>query len=158
MRQPTWTSSNAICLYSDASNLGYAVVLGSKWAYGEWPPLWSSYHIAVKELYPIVLSLHLWGHLLANHRLLFFTDNEAVSICIKKQTSRDPNIMRLIRDMVVTAMTHNIVFSSQWICGRSNWIADKLSRLSVSQALAMAPWLSRTPEAIPTCHQPWTRL
>ena len=48
--------------------------------------------------------------------------------------------------MVVTAMTHNIVFLSQWTCGWINWMADKIYHLSVSQVLTMATWLSWTPK------------
>ena len=156
MKDPYWTASNSIRLWSDASGLGFAVIFGSKWAFGRWPPLWDNYHITVKEMYPIALAMQLWGNKFANHRILFMTDNEAVAYCLRKQTSKDPLVMRLIRWMVATAIRHNVCFSAKHIPGHTNVIADLLSRLSVPQAQAMAPWLASTPEEIPACHLPWT--
>ena len=154
-RNPTWSSSDSIRLFSDASDLGYAVVLGGKWAFGEWPHLWKTYHINVREMFPITLSLQLWGNLLANHRIVFMTDNEAVAICINKQTSKDTLLMKLIRNLVVSAMTHNIVFSAKWILGKTNTVADLISRLNFSQVNQAAPWLQQEPTLIPTPSLPW---
>lgn len=157
MRQPMWTESPDIRLYSDSSDLGFGVIFGSKWAYGRWPRIWLKYHIAVREMYPITLALHLWGHYMKDHRIMFFCDNQAVAACIAKQTSKDPLIMRLIRQLVVAALTHNIVFSASWIPGASNVVADLLSRLRISQAQETAPWLQPQPTDISPCHLPWAR-
>ncbi len=47
----TWTSSNCIRLYSDASLQGFAAVYGKHWIQGKFPPSWASVNIAVKELF-----------------------------------------------------------------------------------------------------------
>ena len=81
-----WKNSNQLELYTDASGaMGYGAVFGRHWCYGQWPPSWCHLNIAFLELYPIVLSLHLWGHDMENQRILFFTDNEALVHVINKQ-------------------------------------------------------------------------
>jgi hypothetical protein len=87
MRHPQWSSSDTIKLYTDASNLGFAAVFGACWSYGTWPPVWLDYHITIKEMYPITLAVHLWGNLLANHRIVFLTDNQAVALVHFKTVS-----------------------------------------------------------------------
>lgn len=54
---------------------------------------WCHLNIAFLELYPIVLSLHLWGHEMQNQRIHFCTDNEALVHVINKQSCRDKNLM-----------------------------------------------------------------
>ena len=81
-----WKNSYQLELYTDASGaMGYGAVFGRHWCYGQWPPSWCHLNIAFLELYPIVLSLHLWGHDMENQRILFFTDNEALVHVINKQ-------------------------------------------------------------------------
>lgn len=155
---PEWTSSNTIKLYTDASSLGFAAVFGAKWCFGTWPECWQGYHITVKEMFPITLAIHMWGSLLCNHRILFLTDNEAVSAIVKKQSSKDPLIMKLVRQLVVASMSNNIMFSAKHIPGKTNVIADHLSRLSVEQARTRAPWLEKVPQKIPGPFLPWNKL
>ena len=145
-------------MYSDASNKGFAVVFSSQWVYGQWPPLWEEYHITLKEIYPLALAMQLYGSMLGNHKIRFMTDNEAVSICVRKQTSKHPLLMRLIRWLVSSAIKYNVAFSARHIPGFSNVITDHLSRLNIPQAQAIAPWLNVRPDVIPDCHLPWPHL
>jgi hypothetical protein len=154
MKERFWTPANSLRLYSDASNSGYAVVYGSRWAYGEWPDGWKQYHITIKEMYPLALAVHLWGGFMSNSRVLFMTDNEAVAKCVQKQSSKEPHIMALIRWMVVGALKCNILFSAKHIPGYSNVVADRLSRLLFSQARELAPWLQGEPEQVPVSMLP----
>ena len=89
-----WTNSHHLKLYTDASGaIGFGAVFGKHWCYGEWPTSWRHRNIAFLEFYPIVLSLYLWGHLIKDQRVLFFTDNEALVHVIKRQTCRDKDLM-----------------------------------------------------------------
>ena len=55
-----WINSYQLELYTDASGaLGYGAVFGRHWCYGQWPDSCRHLNIALLELYPIVLSLHL---------------------------------------------------------------------------------------------------
>ena len=104
-----WTNSHQLELYTDASGaLGYGAVFGRHWCYGQWPYSWCCLNIAFLELYPIVLSLHLWGHDMQNQRILFFTDNEALVHVINKQSCRDKNLTFLVRKLVLVCLDKNI--------------------------------------------------
>ena len=62
-----WLSSPHLHLYTDASgSLGYGAVFRQNWFYGPWPPSWTSKNIIVLEMFPIVLSIKIWGTQLAN--------------------------------------------------------------------------------------------
>ena len=64
-----------------------AMELFSKTFYGPWSECWKSLNIAVLEFYPIVLSVIIWGHLMRNQHITFFTDNEALVHVINKSSS-----------------------------------------------------------------------
>ena len=123
-----WISSDAIKLYTDAaSTQGFAAVFGSRWFNGRFSQIWQNYNIAVLDLYPIVAALELWGKCMANHSVLFLTDNKAVVDVINKQSAKNLHLMRLVRRLVVTALKFNVYFKSKHIPGKNNVIADKLS-------------------------------
>ena len=74
-------------LFTDASgSIGFAAVMGTEWFALSWDvvPSLSETQIAIKELFPIVVALELWGALLANQRILFMSDNAAVVHAINK--------------------------------------------------------------------------
>jgi hypothetical protein len=58
-------------------------------------------------------------------------------------------MMRLVRRLVVAALVHDIDFSSQHVPGKSNMVADLLSRNKFQAARAWAPWLDPEPQSIP---------
>lgn len=73
--------------------------------------------IAIKELFPIVVALELWGTVLENKKILFMTDNMAIVHAINKQTCKDKALMKLIRRLVLQALSHNIPFRAKHIAG-----------------------------------------
>ena len=100
-----WANSHNLKFYTDASGvIGYGAVFGSHWCYGEWPVSWRHRNIAFLEFYPIVLSLHLWGHMIRDQRVSFFTDNEALVHVINKQTCGDKDLMFFVRKLVLVCL------------------------------------------------------
>ena len=74
-----WLTSSNIKLYTDsAGSLGYAAVLGKRWCFGHWPDSLKSLNITILELFPIVLATEIWGTIMCNHCIVFFSDNHAV--------------------------------------------------------------------------------
>lgn len=147
-----WISSDVLKLFSDSAGVhgGFAAVFGNKWFAGEWPSMMKDLHITVKELFPIVLAIDIWGPLLSNHKILFLTDNAAVAAIINKTSSKDKIIMTLVRRLVLSALKYNIHFRSKHIPGKTNIVCDRLSRFSFQEAFQIAPWLSPTPVTVPS--------
>ena len=111
-----WLSSEKLERFlTDASNLGFAGVLHGVWFQGSWPAFWLDKHIAVRELFPIVLALKLWSSQLCGKRLLILCNNEAVVYVINDQTSRDSNFMSLIQTMTVLVMQHNVILRAKHV-------------------------------------------
>ena len=145
-----WENSVNLKLHTDASNVGFGGIFGKRWFYGEWPPCFASYHITIKELVPIVIALETWGHLVANKCIEFYTDNEAVSMVINKQSSREETLMKLLRRLVLCTLKHNILFKSIHLSSESNFLSDHLSRLQIDQFRRKAPDMNSQPEVMNT--------
>ena len=142
-------------LYFDASGSGFAAVLGSRWFQGSFPSSWAPVSIAVKELLPIVLAVRLWAPFLANSRILFVCDNMSVVSVINSQTSRDVSIVQLLRELVVACMRHYIQLASKHVPGKTNIIADALSRFQNDSAHRAVPWLNQQADLLPADFLPW---
>ena len=94
-----WVTSSSVELFTDAAgSKGYGAIFGKHWFCGAWPASWTSLNIAFLELFPIVLSLHIWGPLMANRCVVFYTDNAAIVDIINQQTSKHPLVMILVRN------------------------------------------------------------
>lgn len=155
-------SSNILELHTDAAqSLGYGGLYNTRWFFGSFPDSWKDLNIMTLEFYPIIIALELWGSLWSNHSILFFTDNEALVSVINKQTSRDNQVMKMVRHMVLCCLKFNILFKSKHIPGKRNVLADCLSRLQVQHFKKLAPQVNKLPTTVPTKFLPenfWNTL
>ena len=127
-----WANSQQFNLFTDAAGgIGCGAIFGTEYCHGLWPDEWRYRNIAILEFYPIVLSVCLWGHKMANHSVLFFTDNEALVYVINKQSCKDKILMQFVRKLVLGCLQHNILFKAKHIPGTYNRLADLLSRFQV---------------------------
>lgn len=145
-----WHSSANLHFYTDAaSSLGFGAIFQTKRFYGLWPNSeFNKFHITVKELFPIVLAVEIWGSLIQNQCIVFHSDNEAVVHIINKTSSKDKILMRLVRRLVLACMKHNILFRSEHIPGKHNILSDHLSRLQVLEFRRKAPHMDGQPTPI----------
>ena len=126
-----WESSDVTRLFTDASGLlGFAAVFGSKWFADEWTQTLLPLQIAVKELFPIVLALEIWGSEMANRKILFMSDNMAVVEVINKQSSKEKCLMHLLRRFRIGAATHaaQLGYSESFIQHLGRWNSNALHR------------------------------
>ena len=145
-----WTKQDHLKLYTDASGkYGFGAVFDNEWVQGNWPETWREREITIKELYPIVLSTYLWADQLENKNVMFYTDNMSVVHIINTQTSRDKNIMILVRKLVLKLLQLNTTYKAEHISGKKNIIADALSRGLFQQAKEAAPHLDAMPKQVP---------
>ena len=147
-----WENSVSLQLFTDAAGVhGFGAIFGSHWCYGEWPKEWLGQNIAIREFYPIVLSLMLWSDHIRDRCITFFTDNEALVHVINKSTCRDTSLMIFVRKLVLVCLRHNILFKAKHISGFKNTLADALSRLQIERFKKLAPaYMDPMPTAIPS--------
>jgi len=150
-----WSTSEVLKLYTDASGFAYGGFLGPHWFQGHFPTSWKDKNIAIKELLPIALATRLWGEELSNKKIIFFCDNTAVVAVINKMSTKDSELMSILRSLIVTTLQFNFLFVAKHISGKCNAIADCLSRWQVNQAREKAPWLDAEPQQIPRPWLPW---
>ena len=147
---PYWTRTPDLELFMDASgSLGYGIFYMGHWVAAPWPPLLQGRSIQWKELYPIALACHLWGHQWCGKKLLFHCDNQAVVDIWASGTFRDPLIMHLVRSIFFIAATNHFTVLVSHIVGTNNSIADSLSRLQMSWFHQLAPAADASPTPIP---------
>lgn len=145
-----WRQSNTPPMFSDSSGrLGFGVVWGDQWFAGAWNDEWRGQSIALLEFYPIALAVSVWAKAFSNRCIVFHSDNEAVVHIINRQTSTDNQIMCLLRQMVLTCLQHNILFTAVYFEGRKNVLADALSGFQVGKFKQLAPGARPFPVPIP---------
>ena len=155
LRNVQWLSSEKLELFTDASNLGFAGVLQGKLFQGRWPLSWLDKHISVKELFPIVLALKILPSYLRDMQLLVLCDNESVVYVINKMTSSEVGLMSLIRKLTVSLMQLNTVIRAKHVPGKSNVLADMLSRFQDTPQILGKYGLDSVPSVIPQDLLPW---
>ena len=149
--EESWTGTPHLEMTSDAAgSKGYGALFGKHWLHGEWPNAWKSLNITFLELFPIVIALHVWGPEMADRCIIFLTDNAALVDIINQQTSKHPLVMILIRDLVLTALKHNVLFRARHLPGILNTRADLISRFQIDQFKALSPGMDDLPTQIPT--------
>ena len=149
----SWLDNSDLQLFTDASgSLGFGAYCQGHWAHGKWPANWQDGgpDITYKELFPIVVAIELWGSQLANKRVLFRCDNQAVVTILNKQSTRSKLSMNILRKFVLACLTHNIRFKAKHIPGAKNGIADALSRGQLVRFRTLAPDADCLPTPLPT--------
>ena len=150
--QEGWLNDEDIDLYTDASGeIGYGGYLNGKWFNGKWPShdIIRTTSIAWKEMIPIVIALMVWGEELSDKRIVLHTDNMAVKCAVNKQTSPCPQIMALLRKLVITCLVRNISIKAVHVPTQDNGIADSLSRFQVDRFRKLAPRAEEHPTPTP---------
>ena len=148
-------SSNAVKIYSDASGShGFAAVLGRLWFAGSWPSTWwKTQNIFFLDLIPVFLALFIWADTLSNKMVILRVDNEALVHTINSQTSKDSQVMFIIRELVLLCLCRNIQVKAVHIKGVENKLADALSRFRFDEFFDLFPDAIERPVPIPVLPQ-----
>lgn len=121
-------------LTTDASgSIGFGLIFGSEWAYGVWPDGWEEFGITFKEMFPIALVICQWPQQIENTMILCESDNMAVVHTINSFSCKCKHTMVLVRKMVLVALRYNIQLQAVHVPGKTNVLADALSRLQLER-------------------------
>ena len=112
----SFLSADTITLYASSDN-GFSVVFGKKWVAGAWHKRFDSSDITLLELSPLVPATEMFGQYLANHCILFMSDNSGLVDIINKTTSRNQGNMKLVRQLVLACLRYNILFHARHVPG-----------------------------------------
>ena len=132
-----------------AGSIGFGAYLKGYWFAGSWAPSQQQQSIAYKELFPVVIAAHVWGHMWCKRHVLFRSDNEAVVHILNTRTSKVPSLMQLLRSLLLSAARHSFSFSARHVPGVNNLIADALSRFRWQDFRQLVPDAQPHPTWIP---------
>ena len=99
-------------------------------------------------MFPI-LSIKIWGTQLVNKCITFHTDNQALSEVINKKTTKEGELLVLLRALVLSCLQNNILFKAVHLPGVHNTKADGLSRLQVTKFKSLSKDMAPEPTAVP---------
>ena len=119
-------------LVSDASgSWGCAAVWGTQWWQWCWNAKAQSWHIAPKELLPVLLSCIVWGEEWSGKLIRCHCDNMAVVEVLNSGYSRDREMMHPLRCLFFIAEHFRIQVEAVHLPGKENGLADALSRNNI---------------------------
>ena len=120
-----------------------------EWFQISWPPAWQPINIAVKELFPVVVAAAVWGRLWGGLCVHFHSDNQAVVAALNSRTTRDPQLMHLLRCLFFFEAHFRFEHQAHHLPGKMNKLADALSRDRVSNFRSLSPQAARLPTPTP---------
>ena len=108
-----------------------------------------SAHITIKELVPVVLMAAVWGKEWVGQTVQAHCDNAAVVETLNSETSRNAEVMHLVRCLLFLKAKWEFVLFASHIPRVANDLADALSRDNVSHFLRYYPQALPTPAHLP---------
>ena len=150
-----WTSNEDLQLFTDSAagvGLGFGAFFAGKWSYvpQSWVDLGITEDITVLKLFPLLVTLHIWGEDLRNKKLLFMVDNLAVVHIVNPMTSKSDKVMTVLRAFTLQCLHLNVVVKAQHLSSTVNVIADALSRFQLQKFRQLVPDAEQFPTPVPS--------
>ena len=73
--------------------------------------------ITVLEMFPLLVSLHIWGQELRNKKIVFRSDNIASVHIVNSMTSKNEKVMIILRAITLLCLRLTIAFKAMHING-----------------------------------------
>lgn len=106
-------------------------------------------NMVLLELFPVVVSVVLWGKDFANKRKLVNTDNKDVLYAINCLASNCALVVRLLPFLVLLCLCMNIWIKARHIPGSITEVTDSLSHFQFSRFRALVPWADSKGKSCP---------
>ena len=147
---PGMSAATDLEVKSDSAGaIGFGAYSRGQWFYGAWSTVQASQSTAYQELFPVVITAHLWGSLWARKHVLFRSDNEAVVAILMTRTSKVPALMHLLHDLLLSAARWGFTFTAAHVPGVENKIPDDISRFHWQEFRQLALEAHSSPCPIP---------
>jgi len=116
-------------IMSDTSgNWGCGAVCGTQWFQLPWSGQLCNYHIYVKELTSVVISVPVWGHRWVGRTVLVRSDNIATVDILNNRMGRNDEAMHLVRCLAFILARMQPSVLAEHIPAVHKMLADALSR------------------------------
>ncbi len=136
-------------LATDASDVGFGGRFGNEWFAYAWEHDENElFTIAYRELFAVVVAVCTWGHLFRGKIIHFWNDNTNTILAAKKATTRDPQMMHLLRALHSLCVDFQMHVWFDYINTKDNSIADALSRLDFKRFHTLLPTANTTPSPV----------
>ena len=147
---PDVTTAADFDLFTDASGtLGCGGYFRGEWFHYDWLPHQRQQSIQWKELFAVVAAARTWGSAWTGKRIRFYCDNQAVVLSWEARRCKEPHLMALLRNLFFVAASHHFYVHLTHLPGKTNELADALSRGQYNRFFALAPQAARTPTMTP---------
>ena len=151
-----WVSNEDVQLFTDSAggaDLGFGAYFAGKWTCAHWPQWWIDQgitaDITVLEMFPLLVCLHIWGQELKNKKIVFRSDNLSSVHIINSMTSKNDEVMIILRAITLLCLQLNIAFKALHVRGCFNRLADTLSRFQLQKFHELAPDADPEPSTVP---------
>ena len=134
-------SSYDMHLYTDASKTHGAAIYGTHWGMIRFHGPEAEEDISSREFSMIIRAVTTWGHKWKSLRIIFHCDNMGVVAGAKSCYVKSENLMKHYRSLQFLTTTMDFEFHIVHIPGKTNELADLLSRNRLSVAHAKGYWL-----------------
>ena len=111
----------------------------ARWFQIKWLPTLQASHITVKELVPIILAVAVWGREGVGKSMMALFNNSEVVDILRKGDSKEPQVMHLMRCLAFPKARFQFFLFAFHVCGKSNDLANALSRNNSEYILAHYP-------------------
>ena len=125
-----WDSTETLTLYTDATLVMGGAYFEGKWFQCEFPLALRDHPIAVKELYTLVLAVSTWADhmMLKKMALSVYCDNMNSVVAFNNGGTRVPVMNALLRSLHSIAAFNRFAVHVNFVYGKENVLADRLSR------------------------------
>lgn len=119
-----------------------------RWIQAQWSKDWQSKNITLKEMIPIVLATAMWGRHCSHKHVLVYCDNMAVVQMLASKTSREQDIMHLLRCLHFFTALFDMNLKVVHLAGKLNVMADSISRNSLQNQQIASCHMQPSPDPI----------
>ena len=135
---------------SDASgSWGCGAHTTESWFQMQWNEQLSPLSITIKELLPIMFTVVVWGKRWQAQKVLCHFGNQAVVAVLRSRSSKQPQLMHMLRCLYFVEALYGFELLASYIPTKANYLADDLSRNSLSSFLCKVPALKGNQVKVP---------